>query len=248
MLRHHSASIVLLLVLSLVLTGCSVLPELEPSTGDDGDSVEEGSDESVDTTDESADTTDECVVQPDACAQFVRCITTIDPSQAEVLEARYGESGSCWCGPEADPEGCTSLCVDETNAAIEQYPHEGRCYPEACDLEELDPEQPYGPVVDGECPEYSSFFQQTPFVNPFGLPGSFCAPLHGGIADYCPPHSQTTAKGAGYIGMGSSSYCALRCYLDPIMLGGAQCPCGARCQPHGSPDGEGNLRGLCTFE
>ena len=44
------------------------------------------------------------------------------------------------------------------------------------------------------------------------------------------------------------NYCASRCYVDPEFHGGHQCACGATCQPHGSQDGEGQLRGLCTFE
>ena len=69
-----------------------------------------------------------------------------------------------------------------------------------------------------------------------------------GLGNFCPNHDQTTAVGTCYIVLGDTNYCISRCYVDSEVIGGTQCQCGATCQPYGGPDGEGNMRGLCTFE
>jgi hypothetical protein len=45
---------------------------------------------------------------------------------------------------------------------------------------------------------------------------------------YCPESSQTSAQGTCYIQVAGVDHCVSRCRVDP--------------------DGEGNMRGLCTFE
>jgi hypothetical protein len=104
-------------------------------------------------------------------------------------------------------------------------------------------------VSNNSCPAWNGA-SQLPVVNPFGLPGSVCAPACSGIAQSCPNHSQTAAPGTCYLAVGGTNYCVSRCYVDSAVIfpGSAQCQCGATCQPHGPSDGEGNLRGICTFE
>jgi hypothetical protein len=69
-----------------------------------------------------------------------------------------------------------------------------------------------------------------------------------GLSNICPHHTQTTAIGTCHLSVGQDNYCVSRCVVDSNIFGGAQCQCGATCQPEGAPDGEGNLRGICTFE
>lgn len=192
----------------------------------------------------------ECWSAPAQCLQLLECASVLAPEQLEALEAKYGERGSCWCNTTEDAaQACFQSCVTELNQAIEQNPTEPLCHGQFCPIEELDPTQPYGPVTNGSCPAYG-VNPQLPLQNPFGVPGSVCAPKCGGIAKLCPDHPQTTADGTCYISVGDTDYCVARCWVDPRHFGasGTQCQCGARCQPFGGPDGEGNLRGICTFE
>ena len=114
-------------------------------------------------------------------------------------------------------------------------------------LEELDTEQPYGKPDNGSCPNWGQSAQLA-LDNPFGVPGSVCSPKCSGIANYCPEHTQTAADGTCMIQVGNDAHCLNRCWVDHTVVGGTQCQCGATCQPYGGPDGEGNLRGICTFE
>ena len=184
-----------------------------------------------------------CFEAPLECLRFVECIEALVPSQAEVVDEQFGEGGSCWCGTEDEAQECFVTCIEQLDAAIDSVPTEPACHELSCDLDELDPSELYGPPENGACA-----FDQTAIENPFGLPGSYCAPQCEGLSNQCPEHDQTTADGTCYIADGENEYCALRCWVDPRIVGGTQCHCGARCQPQGAPDGEGNLRGLCTFE
>lgn len=191
----------------------------------------------------------QCWDAPKQCLQLLECASAVFPDELQALEAEYGEGGSCWCGTEAAAQSCFQNCVTRLNQAIEQNPTEPLCHGQYCPIEELDPMQPYGPVTDGSCPNYGNS-PQLPLTDPFGLSGSVCAPKCGGIAKLCPEHTQTTADGTCFLRVGDTDYCVSRCWVDPLHFGasGTQCQCGARCQPYGGPDGEGNLRGICTFE
>jgi hypothetical protein len=246
------------LALSLSLAACDDKDDAgvdtmsADTTGDgDGDSGDGDGDGDGEAGDGDGDTGD-CYEQPVECEQFVRCISALVPSQTEMVEAQYGASGSCWCGSESEAQGCYATCVSEIEKALEAAPTESACHENVCALDELDPDQPYGPIVNGACSPYiteqGTPIDQTPFMSPFGVPGGFCAPACSGLANYCPESSQTSAQGTCYISSGDSSYCISRCYVDSTIVGGTQCQCGATCQPQGGADGEGNLRGICTFE
>jgi hypothetical protein len=219
-------------------SGCTTEPSPSgEAPGDDADN-------------DNGDASQQCWDAPAECLQLLECASVLVPEQLEALAAQYGEGGSCWCdNTEAAAQTCYETCVEQLRQAIEQNPTEPLCHGQYCPIEELDPEQPYGPVSDGTCPNYGNS-PQLPLQNPFSLPGSVCAPKCGGIAKLCPDHPQTTADGTCYIAMGDTDYCVARCWVDPMYFGasGTQCQCGARCQPFGGPDGEGNLRGICTFE
>lgn len=179
-----------------------------------------------------------CFEAPPECLRFVECIAALIPSQADVIEQVYGESGACWCGTEGEAQECFTTCIEQLDTALDSFPTEPACHEQSCSLDELDPEQPYGPVVDGQCPEGSE-----PLINPLGVPGSVCSQLCG--IGGCLEHSQTSAVATCYV---PDNWCVTRCWVDPRVVGGNQCQCGARCQPHGAPDSEGNMRGICTFE
>jgi len=191
----------------------------------------------------------ECFDQPEICAQFVRCLGALAPGQE--VEAEYGADGSCWCGTDEEAQECYKTCVDQVDAAIKSKPTESACHENYCTIDELDATQPYGPIVGGGCSDYTSaqgeMIAQMPIESPFGVPGGFCSPACSGLANFCPDHPQTTADGTCYISIGEESYCVARCWVDPTIIGGTQCPCGAVCQPQGANDAEGNMRGLCTF-
>lgn len=224
--------------------------------GDEG--VAESAGETADTAD-TADTTDtadtadtadtgDCPYEaPDECLQFVDCITALVPDQAASVEDQYGADGSCWCGTEAEAAACYDDCISQLEEALEAYPTVGQCQESYCPLSDLDPTQPYGPVVDGMCPNWDGA-PQAPLVEPLGLPGTTCSPACEGLANYCPEHTQTSAQGTCYVMFGDDLHCVSRCYVDSTVVGGSQCQCGATCQPQGAPDGEGNMRGICTFE
>ena len=222
---------------------------------DGGD--DEGSEAADDTTgdgdgdetpgDGDGDGDGECFEAPPECLRFVSCIGAIVPEQQAGVEAEYGAEGSCWCGTEDEAVECYQTCVAQLDLAIENNPTVSACHENSCALEDLDPTQPYGPITNNSCSDWNGN-PQMPFQNPFGLEGGFCAPACSGLAMACPEHSQTSADGTCYIIVGEDSYCASRCYVDPTIIGGTQCQCGATCQPHGGADGEGNLRGICTFE
>lgn len=217
----------------------------------DGESGGHEASEMGETGEDTADTdTPGCAYPvPEECLRFVDCVGAITPAQRAQVEAEYGENGSCWCGTQAEAQACFATCVSQLDAAIENYPTVAECHPSSCSLDELDPSQPYGPVVNGACPAWNGS-PQLPLVEPFGLPGSVCAPPCSGIAQSCPDHTQTAADGTCYVVVNDTNYCVSRCYVDSVQLlpNSTQCQCGAICQPHGGPDAEGNLRGICTFE
>ncbi|MFO7566689.1 MAG: hypothetical protein R6X02_28860 [Enhygromyxa sp.] len=222
-------------------------------TGDgdgDGDQTGDGDGETGDGDgDETGDGDPGCFEAPDVCLRFVSCIGDILPEQQDAVSDEYGEGGSCWCSGEDKAQECYSTCVNQLDAAIEQFPTASACHPKSCGLDELDPEQPYGPVVNGSCPEWSGL-EQIPLNNPFGIAGSVCSPPCSGIAQSCPDHTQTVAEGTCYLTVGDTNYCVSRCWVNSVDIfpSGTQCQCGATCQPVGGADGEGNLRGVCTFE
>jgi hypothetical protein len=196
---------------------------------------------------DTTDPTDGCIEAPEICLRMVNCIGAILPSQSEDIEAQYGEDGSCWCNGVDAANECFTFCTNQVDTAIKNYPTESACHASVCSLDELDPDQPYGPIQGASCPEWNGL-TQIPASNLFGTPGSFCSPECPGIAKNCPQHPQTAAAGSCYFSSGGKDHCVLRCWVDPTIIGGTQCHCGARCQPHGPPDGEGNQRGICTFE
>src|SRR5689334_18600054 len=240
------------LALSLSLTGCpagdsSAETMAEETTGDgDGDS----GDGDGDTGDGDGDgnTGDgDCYMQPAECAQFVRCIGVLAPGQLETVDMQYGETGSCWCGTEQEAQGCYNTCLEQIATALQGNPTVPECQEEYCTIDELDPDQPYGPIVNGSCTDYISAqgdpIPQMPIMSPLGVAGGYCAPKCSGLANYCPEHTQTSAQGTCYLSLGMDSYCITRCYVDSTILGGHQCQCGATCQPQGAPDGDNNMRG-----
>lgn len=240
-------------LISITFLGLALSFGLAACDGDDGNADAAG--DSTDTNNGDGDGDNEgdgdddggCFNAPEECLRFVRCIGTLVPDQQSTVEGQFGEEGSCWCGTEAEAQDCYKTCVQQLNTAIKNNPTVSACHQNSCALEDLDPTQPYGPIVNGSCAEWNGK-AQTPFQNPFGLPGGYCAPECGGIAKACPEHTQTSAQGTCYATVGDKSYCASRCYVDPTLIGGTQCQCGATCQPHGPADGEGNQRGICTFE
>jgi hypothetical protein len=183
---------------------------------------------------------------PEDCLTFVRCVGALFPAEQEAAAALYGPNGTCWCGSQAEAMNCQQECITQLENALDQYPTVAECHDEYCTLTDLDPSQPYGPVDNGACPAWNAS-PQAPIVEPLGLPGSFCAPPCSGVSKFCPDHNQTSAEGTCYLTLGNQDYCVSRCYVDPTLIGGSQCQCGATCQPYGS-DGEGYLRGICTFE
>jgi hypothetical protein len=190
-----------------------------------------------------------CYEAPEECLRFIECIGEIVPSQKEMVASDYGEGGSCWCSGEPKAQECYSTCIAQLDAAIDNFPTESACHPKSCKLEDLDPSQPYGPVVNGSCPTWNGN-QQIPLNSPFGIPGSVCSPPCSGIAQTCHNHNQTVAQGTCYLTVGGTNYCVSRCYVNSVDIfpSGTQCQCGATCQPQGGADAEGNLRGICTFE
>ncbi len=176
-----------------------------------------------------------CFDQPPECAQLIECLGVILPSQDL---ADYDVDGSCWCGTEAEALECYDVCVSQLDAAITQNPTVGECHGRYCPIEELDAAQPYGPPP---CTAPAVLMDSLPVA------GSYCAPPCGGVAQACPEHTQTIAAGQCTWG-GEPNLCALSCYVDPfVFASGTQCQCGAVCQPYGGADGDGNLRGICTF-
>jgi hypothetical protein len=243
------------LALSLTVAACDGGSDdaADASTGEtsNGDGDGDPGDGDGDPGDGDGDTGG-CFNQPPECEQFVRCIGALVPSQFDAVEAMYGDGGSCWCGTEQAAQGCYATCVSEIQKALISSPTESQCHSSVCGIEDLDLEQPYGPIMNGSCSPYISAqgdeIPQMPFMSPFGVPGGFCAPKCSGLANYCPESSQTSAQGTCYIASGMDSYCISRCWVDSTIVGGTQCQCGATCQPQGGPDGENNLRGICTFE
>lgn len=222
----------------------------EESTEEDTESSEESTEESTDEDGESTDTGGDCYEAPEPCLNFVACAGAIAPDQAELIAAEFGEQGSCWCDTTEEAAlACYEICLNELDKAVEANPTEPLCHGQYCELEELNTDEFYGPVEGGACPTINGAPQYA-LQNPFGLPGSVCVPACGGLSNLCPDHTQTTAEGTCYLSQGDQNLCVPRCWVDPFHLGetGTQCQCGARCQPHGAPDGEGNQRGICTFE
>lgn len=194
----------------------------------------------------------ECYPQPPECALFLECLGAIAPEQVAAIEGMFGEAGSCWCSGNDQAQDCYRTCVEEVGKAVNTYPTVSACHESKCSLDQLDATQPYGPVMDGSCPDYvteqNAMAPQMPVMNPLGVPGNFCSPKCSGLANYCPDHTQTSAAGTCYLQLGEDAHCISRCWVDPTVIGGTQCQCGATCQPQGAPDGEGNMRGICTFE
>lgn len=235
------------LVLSFGLAACT-----DDGAGDDEatDTMDTNADDTTTGDGDTSDTTDDgemCVDAPPECLRFVRCLNAISEGAGDAIEGQYGADGSCWCGTTAEINSCYDECVTELAKAVESYPTVNQCHENYCTLDELDPSEPYGPIEGGACPDWSGNPQE-PIMNPLGVPGGFCSPPCGGVANSCPEHSQTSADGTCFLILGDTNYCISRCYVDPTVLGGTQCQCGATCQPQGAPDGEGNMRGICTFE
>jgi hypothetical protein len=222
--------------------------------GDDGsemadtnNATESNGDGDGDATGDGDGDGDGCVEPPEQCLRFVECIGAIVPEQQPAVEAQYGAEGSCWCDGVDAANECFTTCVQQLDTAITNNPTESACHASSCSLDELDPAEPYGPIVGGACSDWNGN-PQVPTQNLFGIAGGFCSPACGGIAKSCPEHSQTSAKGTcGFVSNGVEQ-CMSQCWVDPTIIGGTQCQCGATCQPSGGPDGEGNLRGICTFE
>jgi hypothetical protein len=180
---------------------------------------------------------DGCFEAPEECLRLVECLGEILPAAQPDADAQLGADGSCWCGSEEQALSCYNTCKSQIETAVAQNPTVGVCHGRYCPLEELDPAEPYGPVVNGSCPA-----GQTP-TQLNGIPGSYCAPKCGGLSGLCPEHNQTIAEGQCIT---QDERCGLVCFVDPyIYMSGTQCPCGATCQP---VPGLGAGRGLCTFQ
>jgi hypothetical protein len=217
--------------------------EAEAEVGDgDGDENGDG-----DPTSGDGDGDPGCYPAPDECLRFINCIGALAPDQLPTVEEQFGEGGACWCSGDAMAQECYATCVMQLETAIMNSPTVAECHENYCTLDELDPAQPYGPITNGSCPDWNGQ-PQMPIQGPFGIAGGFCSPACSGLAMSCPEHTQTAADGTCYIIIGDESYCVSQCWVDPTIVGGTQCQCGATCQPYGGPDGEGNLRGICTYE
>ena len=220
-------------------------------SGDDGNGSGDGTETNNPTGDGDGDATttttgdgdgdptgNGCYPAPEECTRLVECLGVIVPAAQADADAQLGENGSCWCGTEEEALACYDICKTQLDSAVAQNPTVGECHGRYCPLEELDPDQPYGPVVNGACPE-GSVPQSLA-----GLDGTYCAPPCTGIADLCPGHSQSNGDGTCL----NNGNCALLCYVEPYNQLGTQCQCGATCQPLGQSDGNGNPLGICTFE
>lgn len=196
----------------------------------------------------------ECFEAPELeiCERFIACLDQIAPGQGASQVDKYGPDGSCWCNStEEEALECLSTCQEEIAKALVNFPTANACHESYCTLDELDPAQPYGLPEGGSCADFDwngAPYPQIEIANPLGVPGTFCSPACSGIANACPDSSQTSAEGTCFIAQGDTNYCISRCYVDSTVIGGTQCQCGATCQPYGGPDGEGNMRGICTFE
>jgi hypothetical protein len=147
---------------------------------DDADTMGDGDSETGDGDGDTGDgdpgdgdgDTGECYNQPPECEVFVRCIGALVPSQLEGVEQMYGAEGSCWCGTEDAAQGCYATCLSEVAKALESSPTESQCHDSVCGIEDLDPDQPYGPIMGGACTPYISEqgepIDQVPFMNPIG--------------------------------------------------------------------------------
>ena len=190
---------------------------------------------------------DGCRDVPEECKRFVECAAVVMPSQAEFIADTYAEQGSCWCGTTFDEaQVCAEACRTQLAAAIEEEPTVRECHGRWCPIDELDEALGYGPSDNGVCPDYEGVPQVLMDLSDF--PGSYCAPPCVGSSATCPDHAQTSAQGICVLFGGPQDLCGLRCFIDPFVVEGSQCQCGAICRPSGPPDGEGNLRGICTFD
>ena len=193
----------------------------------------------------------ECVPVPEICQRFLRCVDALVPEQSGPIGELLGEGSECWCdGDPASAAACAQTCTEELDKALEVEPTEVACHASSCAIDEHDDTQPYGPILAGECNLYLSgadWLEQDPLYEPLGLAGSFCSPSCDGIALVCPDNAQTTAEGSCFIADPEGNQCVSRCFVDSTLHGGNQCPCGATCQPYGTPDGDGHVRGICTY-
>jgi hypothetical protein len=210
----------------------------------DADADADGDGDGDDATDDAttdADTTDTgngCFTQPEECQRMIECLDVILPGQP--LED-FAVDGSCWCdSTQENAMGCYTFCLDQLDAAVTQNPTVGECHGRYCPVEELNTEEPYGP---GPCNANETDLSGLP------LAGHYCAPDCGGVSQTCPEHTQTIAQGTCMWTGNPSNLCALRCYVDPYVFpSGTQCQCGATCKPYGGADGDGNARGVCTYD
>lgn len=228
------------LALTFSLTACTDDAGSDDNSAGDGDGDGDGGDG-------DGDGDGDCFAVPEECSQFVECAAEVIPAQAETVANKYGEAGSCWCGTsDEEAQECLDECRTQLDNAIMADSTIRECHGRWCPLEELNDSQAYGPASDGQCPDFDGDAQV--LISAAALEGSFCSPPCQGIAGTCPQHDQTSAQGSCSLTLGGVDQCALRCYVDPFLIGGTQCHCGAKCRPFGGPDGEGNLRGLCTFD
>jgi hypothetical protein len=219
--------------------GDELADALAESGGAAGESDVAATDDAGDDTDTSG-----CFPQSAECAQMIECLDVLVPD-ADLDD--FNPEGACWCGSEAEASACHELCVEQLALAVEQHPTLGACHGRACPLDELDTTVPYRPwPCTGQ---HELEFPSDPADAP--VPGSYCAPICGTgfAAGDCPDHPQTVAEGTCFWIAGDVELCALRCFVDPFLYAsGSQCQCGATCQPYGGNDGDGNARGICTFE
>lgn len=204
----------------------------EGSEESDGESSDDEPTDGSDSNDDSSN----CFEQPAECGQLIECLAVLLPGQDL---GDFEPGGSCWCGTEEEAAACYQTCVDQLESAVADNPTLVECHGRYCPIEELEPNEPYGPPP---CANGLTLLDDLP------VPGSYCAPACEGLAEACIEHSQTIAQGT-CMWSGNPNLCAMRCYVDPyIFASGTQCQCGATCQPYGGVDGDGNARGICTFE
>lgn len=74
----------------------------------------------------SKDAGPEEVAQSEACAQYVSCVSAVEPSTLGAVTAAYGLSGDCWESA-ATAHECTEACEAALSALHRAYPEAPEC-------------------------------------------------------------------------------------------------------------------------
>jgi ABC-type phosphate transport system substrate-binding protein len=65
--------------------------------------------------------------QPAVCATYLACLAKVAPDEVGVLEASYGQSGTCWAQGAQTVADCTEACKNDLAAQSDAYPDEAAC-------------------------------------------------------------------------------------------------------------------------